>query len=409
MAAEELKDSNANTDNNVRYFKPGEKPYTKKDGNGLFVLVHPNGSKYFQLRTTVNGKPKLIQIGVYGEVSLAEAREIARAKRKLAKTGIDPILQKKIEKASARLSANATLEVVYESWLSEKHISPSYHKKITATFKGNVLPRLGDIPIKEITAPLIKTVLKVMEARGSVTLAKKVKSWLKEIIDHATSEGLRAGDNPASVVKVNTPHEKVNYPSLKSRADAGEFMRNLIEYGGRPETILGIQVLMLTGVRPSELRLSEWTEFDLEAGVWEIPKARMKMRKPHAVMLSNQAVALLQQLKTITGYQVYVLPDLIGNKPISNATFNMALRRVWTKYRIVSHGFRHFFSTQANESRLFDKDVIESALAHGDENKVRGTYNLAEYRTERTRLAQWWADELDSMRDGAKILPMKVA
>ena len=403
MAAELLDDKT------ISNTKPTDKPNTLRDGNGLFVLIHPNGSKYFQLRTTVNGKPKLIQIGVYGEVSLSEAREAARGKRRLAKTGIDPILQKKIEKASARLSANATLEVVYESWLSEKHISPSYHKKITATFKGNVLPRLGDIPIKDITAPLIKTVLKVMEARGSVTLAKKVKAWLKEIIDHATSEGLRTGDNPASVVKVNTPHEKMSYPSLKSRVDAGEFMRNLIEYGGRTETILGIQVLMLTGVRPSELRLSEWAEFDLEAGVWEIPKARMKMRRSHAVMLSNQAVALLQQLKTLTGYQGYVLPDLIGNRPISNATFNMALRRVWTKYRIVSHGFRHFFSTQANESRLFHKDVIESALAHGDENKIRGTYNLAEYRTERTKLAQWWADELDLMRCGATVLSIKRA
>ena len=217
--------------------KPTDKPNTLRDGNGLFVLIHPNGSKYFQLRTTVNGKPKLIQIGVYGEVSLSEAREVARAKRKLAETGIDPILQKKIDKASSRLAASATLEVVYESWLSEKHISPSYNKKITSTFKGNVLPRLGDIPIKDITAPLIKTILIVMEARGSVTLAKKVKAWLKEIIDHATSEGLRAGDNPSSVVKVNTPHEKVSYPSLKSRVDAGEFMRSLIEYGGRPETI----------------------------------------------------------------------------------------------------------------------------------------------------------------------------
>ena len=130
------------------------------------------------------------------------------------------------------------------------------------------------------------------------------------------------------------------------------------------------------------------------------------MRKSHVVMLSKQAISLLSQLKTLTGYEGYVLPDLIGNKPISNATFNMALRLVWTKYRIVSHGFRHFFSTQANESRLFHKDVIESALAHGDENKIRGTYNLAEYRDERSKLAQWWADELDIMRNGEKILPM---
>ena len=140
-----------------------------------------------------------------------------------------------------------------------------------------------------------------------------------------------------------------------------------------------------------------------------IPKERMKMRKPHIVMLSKQALALLKQLKTLTGYQALVLPDLIGSKPVSNMTFNMALQRVWTDYRIVAHGFRHFFSTQVNESRLFHKDVIESALAHGDENKIRGTYNLAEYRTERANLAQWWADELDLMRDGAMVMLFKQA
>jgi integrase len=220
---------------------------------------------------------------------------------------------------------------------------------------------------------------------------------------------LRVGDNPASVVKVKTPHEKQNYPSLKSRSDAGEFMRRLVEYGGRRETIIAIQLLMLTGVRPGELRLAHWDEFNFIDATWAIPKERMKMRKPYVVMLSSQTLALLKQLKTLTGYQTYVLPDLIGNKPVSNMTFNMALQRVWTDYRIVAHGFRHFFSTQANESRLFHKDIIESALAHGDENKIRGTYNLAEYRAERLKLAQWWAGELDAMRDGAKILPIKIA
>jgi integrase len=404
MAAELLDDKT------ISGKKPTDKQYTLRDGNGLFVLVHPNGSKYFQLRATVNGKPKLIQLGIYGAMSLSEARENARAIKKDIAKGKDPVIQKKIDKATSKMAANATLEVVADDWLSEKkHISLSYHKKISSTLKANVMPRLGDIPISKITPPLIKSALKVMEDRGSITLAKKTKAWLKEIFDHATEAGLRIGDNPANVVKVKTPHEKESYPSLKSRSDAGEFMRRLVEYGGRPETIIALQLLMLTGVRPGELRLAQWDEFNLDAGTWEIPKERMKMRKLHTVMLSKQAVELLKQLKTYTAYQSYVLPDLIGSRPVSNATFNMALRRIWTKYRVVAHGFRHFFSTQVNESRLFHKDIIESALAHGDENKIRGTYNLAEYRTERAKLAQWWADELDQMRDGAKVLPIKAA
>lgn len=402
MAAELLDDKK------ISNAKPTDKPFTLKDGNGLFVLVHPNGSKYFQLRATVNGKPKLIQLGVYGVMTLKKARELAREKKTQITEGLDPTIQKKIDKASSKLAANATLEVVYADWLADKkHISPSYHKKISTTFKANVLPRLGAIPVNLITPPLIKSTLKVMEERGSITIAKKTKAWLKEIFDHATEAGLRVGDNPASVVKVKTPHEKVSYPSLKSRSDAGEFMRRLLEYGGRRETIIAIQLLMLTGVRPGELRLAQWSEFNFDDASWAIPKERMKMRKPHVVMLSKQAIALLKQLKTLTGYQSLVLPDLIGNKPVSNMTFNMALQRIWTDYRIVAHGLRHFFSTQTNESRLFHKDVIESALAHGDENKIRGTYNLAEYRSERAKLAQWWADELDQMRDGAKVIPIQ--
>lgn len=404
MAAELLDDKK------ISNAKPEDKQYTLKDGKGLFVLVHPNGSKYFQLRATVSGKPKLIQLGVYGVMSLAKARAQAREMKAQIAEGLDPAIQKKIDKASSKLAANATLEVVYADWLADKkHIAPSYHKKISATFKANVLPRIGTIPINLITPPLIKSTLKVMEERGSITIAKKTKAWLQEIFDHATEAGLRCGDNPASVVKVKTPHEKVSYSSLNNKADAGEFMRRLLEYGGRQETILAIQILMLTGVRPGELRLAHWNEFNFDEATWSIPKERMKMRKPHVVMLSKQTIALLKQLKTLTGYQALVLPDLIGNKPVSNMTFNMALQRVWTDYRIVAHGFRHFFSTQANESRLFHKDVIETALAHGDENKIRGTYNLAEYRTERAKLAQWWADELDLMRDGAKILPIKIA
>ena len=403
MAAELLDDKK------ISNAKPAEKQYTLRDGKGLFVLIHPNGSKYFQFRSTVAGKPKLIQLGVYGVMSLSQAREKAREKKSQISDGKDPVVEKKIAKANSILAANATFSAVYTAWLAEKHISPAYHKKISSTIKGNVLPRLGDIPVSQITPPVIKSTLKVMEARGSITLAKKTKAWLKEIFDYATEDGLRVGDNPANVVKIKTPHEKEHYPSLKSRSDAGEFMRRLVEYGGRVETILAIQILMLTGVRPGELRLAEWSEFDLNAATWEIPAKRMKMRKSHTVMLSKQAIALLQQLKTLTGYQGYVLPDLIGSKPISNATLIMALRRVWVDYRIVPHGFRHFFSTQANESRLFHKDVIESALSHGDENKIRGTYNLAEYRTERTKLAQWWADELDLMRDGAKVMPIKAA
>jgi integrase len=398
--------SNALDDLTVKSAKPRDREYTLRDGSGLFLLVHPNGAKYFQLRTTLNGKPKKIQLGVYDVMTLAKAREVMRDMKKQISDGIDPTLQKKIDKASSKLNANATLEAVYLDWLSEKTISPAYNQKITSTMNANVLPRLGAIPTNQITPPLIKSTLHVMELRGCIELTKKTKSWLVEIFDHATVLGLRTGDNPANVVKIKTPQIKENHPCLKNRVDTGDFLRRLLEYSGRTEIVIAIQLLMITAVRSGELRLAHWSEFNFDDATWSVPKERMKVRKPHTVMLSRQAVELLKQLKNLTGYQSLLLPDINGIKPLSDMTFTKALQRVWMDYRIVPHGFRHLFSTQANESRLFHKDVIEAALAHGDENKIRGTYNQAEYRAERAKLAQWWSDELDLMRDGAKIIPM---
>jgi len=402
MAAELL------TDKKIGSAKPTDKIYTLRDGNGLFVLIHPNGSKYFQLRSTIHGKPKLIQIGTYGNITLSDARDKARELKKQISGGKDPIIQKKIAKASSKMAAQATFESVYLDWLTEKsYLSASYLKKIKTTFKANVIPRIGQIPANEINAPLIKGILRVMEERGCIELTRKTQSWLKEVLNHATSNGLRTGDNPAAVVKIHTPRVIENYPTLNNRFDVGDFMRKIMEYGGRVETGLAIQLLMLTAVRPGDLRLAKWNEFNLTHGTWNIPKERTKMRRSHTVMLSRQAVMILEELKRLTDYQEFLLPDLLGKKPISNGTLIMALRRLWPKYRIVPHGFRSLFSTHANDSRLFHKDIIEFALAHGDENQIRGTYNLAEYRTERARLAQWWADELDAMRDGAKVLPYR--
>ena len=203
------------------------------------------------------------------------------------------------------------------------------------------------------------------------------------------------------------------YPSLKSTSDAGKLLRNLNDYAGSFEVSTCVYLTLNFAQRPSELRCAKWVDFDLDNAVWTIPleqsKTRKHMSKPQSVMLSRQAIGALMELKQYTGHGDYVFPGRLNTKPISEATIRKAFRQVFTDYHIVPHGCRHFFSTQANESGLFRSDVIEAALSHGDKDKIRAIYNEATYDSERKKLAQWWSDELDLMRDGAKVLPFKTS
>jgi integrase len=403
MAAELLSDLE------VRNAKPGEKPRKLRDGNGLILLIHPNGSKYFQLRYTLHGKEKTLQLGTYPDMSLSDARVAAKDARKLVASGIDPVQEKRRQAEVRATEAETTFRAVAIEWLGVKDkISDSYRDKIISTFVANVYPRIGGLPVKEITPPLLLTTLKVMEARGSLELMGKCRAWLRQVFDYAKATGKLKGDNPAScLVEVLKKPESEGYPSLKNRNDAGEFVRRLGSYHGRPETRLAISLLLLTAKRPGELRAAAWSEFDLDKAEWVIPKERMKTRQPHIVTLSRQAVAALKELQPFTEYTGLLFPGSTPTKPISEMTLTKAIRALWPEYRIVPHGFRHLFSTMANEHGQFRHDVIEAALAHKDKDAIRATYNRATYIKERRELAQWWADELEAMRDGGKVVPFQ--
>ena len=394
------------TDRAISNAKSTDKLWTLKDGGGLFVLVHPNGSKYFQLRTTLHGKEKLVRLGIYPDMSLSNARQAAKVTRNLVADGIDPV-QEKRRKAEARaIEAETTFRSVAIEWLEVKDkISDSYRDKIIATFKANVYPRIGSLPIKEITPPLLLSTLRVMEARGALELMGKCRAWLRQVFDYAKATGKLKGDNPAScLVDVLKKPESTGYPTFHNRNDAGEFLRRLTDYNGRPETRLAIWLLMLTAKRPSELRAAQWSEFDLDKAEWTIPKERMKTRQPHTVTLSRQAVAALEELHPLTSYTGLLFPGNDPSKPISEGTLTKAFRLLWPEYKTVPHGSRHFFSTMANEHGQFRSDVIEAALAHKDSNAIRAVYNRATYIKERQQLAQWWADDLEAMRNGGKVL-----
>ncbi|OIQ81586.1 putative prophage CPS-53 integrase [mine drainage metagenome] len=364
------------TDKAISYAKSTDKPYTLRDGNGIFILVHSNGSKYFQLRATLHGKAKLIQLGTYPDMSLADARVKAATARKLIADGDDPVQHKRRQAEIRTTEAETTFQSVAAEWLQLKssRISPSYQDKIAATFKANVYPRVGRLPISAITSPQLLATLRHMEARGALELMGKCRAWLRQVFDYAKATGRLKGDNPAScLVDVLKKAERDSYPSFLNAKDAGEFMRRLTDYHGRPETRLAIWLLMLTAKRPSELRAASWNEFDLEKSEWNIPAERMKTRKLHTVTLSRQAVAALNELHPITGYIGLLFPGNDPKKSISEMTLTKAFKLLWSEYRVVPHGCRHFFSTMANEHGHFRNNVIEAALAHKDKDAIRGT------------------------------------
>jgi integrase len=388
----------------IKAAKTTDKQYTLRDGNGLFVLIHPNGSKYFQLRTTLHGKAKLIQLGSYPELSLSEARQLARERRKLVKVDrIDPVLEARLSKQRASREFDNTFQKVAEEWISIKQrtLAPSTHLKIKQTFNANVYSFLGKYPIKDIDNQLVRRCLLVMQKRGALELMEKTRGWIKQIFDFALSDKL-ISENPIPLKDERLEkHVSEKFPRLKSKQDAGKLLRNLKEYGGSFEVSTCVYLQLHFAQRPSELREAKWSEFDLENAIWTLPieksKSRKYMAKPHTVMLSKQAVNILKELQEYTGHSEYLFVSRTLAKPLSEATIRKAFRIVFPEYRIVPHGCRHFFSTLANESGLFRKDVIESFLAHSDKDKIRETYNEASYDNERRHLAQWWSDELDKM------------
>ena len=398
----------------VRNAKPTDKQRKLNDGNGLTLLVHPNGSKYFQLRFTLHCKEKTLQLGVYPDLGLQDARKKAKDARQLVSAGIDPVQDRRIQDARKAVSAATTFRSVAEQWLAIKQrtLAPSSYRKITETFNANVYPRFGNLPIKDVSALVVRDAMQAIERRGALELMAKCRAWIRGVFDFALSEEMLKHNPIPKEDLVLRKHTGENHPRIKSREDAGQFLRNLFEYPGRTETRLAIWLQMLLATRPGELRLAEWMEFDLDKGLWTIPLDRMKNRKhmtdPHVVTLSRQAVAALKELHGFTSYSNLLFPSLTNStKPISDMTLSKALRSIWPNYRIVPHGFRHFFSTIANEHGQFRHDVIEAALAHKDSNAIRSIYNQATYLKERRELAQWWGDELEAMRDGGKVLTFK--
>ncbi|WOJ16720.1 tyrosine-type recombinase/integrase [Citrobacter koseri] len=378
--------------------KPREKAYKLADGAGLYLEVVPSGSRYWRMKYRFNGKEKRMAFGVYPAVSLAQARALRdEAKKKLAE-GIDPSFAKKEEKLVRDVQLNNTFQAVALEWHGTKvsRWSEGYASDIIEAFNKDIFPYIGQLPVNGIKPLVLLNVLRRMENRGATEKAKKVRQRCSEVFRYAIVTG-RAEYNPAAdLTSAMSGHESKHYPFLTVE-ELPDFFKALTGYTGSPLVVLAARLLILTGVRTGELRGAFWSEFDLEKAVWEIPAERMKMKRPHLVPLSTQALEIVQQLKVISGQYPLVFPGRNDpRKTMSEASINQVFKRIGYTGKVTGHGFRHTMSTILHEEG-FNTAWIETQLAHVDKNAIRGTYNHALYLEGRREMMQWYADCIDNI------------
>jgi integrase len=400
------------TDTAIRKAKPAAKPFKLSDERGLFLLVHPNGSKYWRLKYRFGGKEKKLALGVYPDVALADARERRDGARKLLANGTDPSEAKKTAKAVLAAEAAQAMNsfaTVADEWLAKQAqtMASATFEKARAMFDGLVFPWIGERPIAEIDAPEMLTLLRRIEERGTHETAHRTKQRCGQVFRYAIATGRASRDPTADLRGALTPVKVEHRAAITDPAKIGELLRAIDGYTGTFVVLNALKLSPLVFLRPGELRKATWDEFDLDAAVWRIG-VRMKMKEAHTVPLSSQAVTILRELHPLTGCGRYVFPGArSASRPMSNNALNAALRRMgYDKDTMSAHGFRALASTRLNELG-WSPDAIERQLAHAERNKVRAAYNRAQYMEERTRMMQAWADYLDGLRAGATVIPFK--
>ncbi len=383
------------TDIQIRKAKPKDKAYTLNDGKGLSLLVEPNGSKGWRFRYRFAGKPKMISLGVYDQVSLADARRKRDEAKKQLSENINPSDARKSEKITLKYTTENTFHAVAMEWHASKCTTwtEGYANEILRCFENDVFPYIGSRPIDQIAPLELLAVLQKIEKRGALEQASKIRRRCGEVFRYAVITG-RVKYNPAPDLAgaMNKPETK-HFPFLREN-EIPEFIKALNNYQGSKITKYATQLLMLTGVRTVELRLAEWSEFDFENALWEIPKERMKKRRPHLVPLSPQVIEILGKLQVITGNYPILFPGRNdARKPISEASINKVIAKIGYKGRLTGHGFRHMMSTILHD-KGFDSAWIELQLAHVDKNSIRGIYNHALYLEGRTEMMNLYSNYL---------------
>lgn len=388
------------TNNEIKNAQSREKAYKLTDGNGLFLLISPNGSKYWRLKYRFNGKEKLLALGVYNEITLAEARQRRDHARKLLTNGVDPGKLKQDNKRLSKIAAENSFESISREWHSKfEHKWTSKHSyRIIRQFEKEIFPWMGSRPISEINAPEVLSALRRAETRGAIETAHRLHQTCSQVFRYAIATGRAERDPTADLRGAIPPPKKKHYASMTDTNSIGKLLRTIKEYQGHFPTKCALRLAPLLFVRPGELRQAQWSEINFETAEWRIPAEKMKMRVPHIVPLATQAITILKELQPLTGNTKYVFPCVRTlDRAMSENTLNSALRRLgYTKDEMTTHGFRSMASTLLNEQG-WNRDAIERQLAHAERNNIRAAYNYAEYLPERRKMMQHWADYLDSL------------
>lgn len=411
------------TDTEIRNTPPGDKPQYLFDGSGLYLQVNSNGSRWWRFKYRFEGKSRLLSLGVYPDVSLKAARIAHAEARSLLLAGVDPGESRKQKSAAIkkkrdverRVAAgipleNSFQEVALEWYNKRAHTWVDHHAKdVMRRLEVNIFPTLGLRPIAEIEPPELLATVRKIEERGAYDLAHRVLGVCGQVFRYGVATGKCKRDPSPDLRGALTPHVLKHQAAIRPE-QLPELLRAIDGYDklGDMQTKLALQMLALTFVRTNELIGAEWGEIDIESRVWIIPASRMKMKTEHVVPLADQALPILGLLKALSGESRYVFPGRNQDKPISNNTLLFALYRLGYKGKMTGHGFRAVASTALNEMG-FRADVIERQLAHCERNEVRGAYNRAQYIKERSAMMQHWADYLDSIKAGAKVLAFKAA
>lgn len=386
------------SDIQIRNLKPKEKAYKASDFEGLFVLVKPNGSKLWQFKYRMYGKERLLSIGVYPDVSLAQARKAKEQARANVAADIDPSEAKQEEKRVRREAKGHTFQKIGKEFLAKQRKEGKSAATLSKTEYHLKLANrdFGRKPITEITAPMILKTLRKVEAKGNYETAHRLRARIGSVFRYAVASGVAETDPTYALRDALIRPTRVHRAAIVEPKALGKLMAEIDGFDGQATTRIALKLLAILAQRPGEIRHAKWEEFDLEERVWSIPASKMKMRRDHNVPLPRQAVALLQKLKTFNTSGEYLFPSLrTWKRPMSENTLNAALRRMgYSGEEMTAHGFRASFLTIANESGLWNPDAIERALAHVEKNEVRRAYARGEHWEERVRLADWWAGSL---------------
>lgn len=401
------------TDMSIKKAKPEAKPYKMTDGAGLYLLVEPKGSKYWRMAYRFAGKQKTLAIGVYPDVSLADARGRCHEARKLLANNVDPSAAKQAQKEATFTQTDNNFEVIAREWFT-RH-SPNWKEnhssKIIARLEKDVFPWIGARPIGELAAPALLAVIRRIESRGALETAHRALATCGQVFRYAVATG-RAERDPTGDLRGALPpvRKDKHFAAITDPKKVGELMRDIDGYQGSYIVKSAFKISPMVFVRPGELRKMEWVELDLDKAEWIIPAEKMKMGVTHIVPLARQAVEILREIQSLTGRSKYVFHgERDHDRPMSDNAIRSALRRMgWANDEMTPHGFRAMASTIL-DNMGYKQEWLERQLAHEEPNKIKAAYKRDTWRMylpERTAMMQAWADYLDKLKDGAKVIPL---